>query len=176
MSLSATRRTKLRTFLDSRLGGVEAELARRIKRSPSQTSDMLAGRKSFGEKVARDIERLLELEPGWLDGEDRHAGDDPGIAEILRLFSLMGDPQREAWLAFGRHLLHELYASEQAAQNMVQSVLRDASKTGSAMRLSPIDTAKTKNGMVERRAGGSGNARDSLPSGTKGKRGTKTRG
>lgn len=36
-------------------------------KSESQINDMLAGRKSFGEKVARDIEKRAHLKPGSLD-------------------------------------------------------------------------------------------------------------
>lgn len=61
------RRARLRQFRDERCDGVDAELARRIGRSPSQVADMLVGRKSFGERIARDIEAELQLPDKWLD-------------------------------------------------------------------------------------------------------------
>ncbi|WP_194273457.1 S24 family peptidase [Alcaligenes faecalis] len=44
-------------------------VAARTKRSPTQISDMIAGRKSFGEKVARAMEKEWDetLDAGWLD-------------------------------------------------------------------------------------------------------------
>jgi len=44
---------------------------KRMKRSVTQINDMLAGRKSFGEKVARAMEKEWDatLPPGWLDSE-----------------------------------------------------------------------------------------------------------
>lgn len=41
--------------------GSWAELARRINKRPSQISDMVRGKKSFGDRVARDIELKLGL-------------------------------------------------------------------------------------------------------------------
>jgi len=48
-----------------------AVVAKRIGKPASQVNDMLAGRKSFGEKVARSIETAWDPDrtPGWLDGK-----------------------------------------------------------------------------------------------------------
>lgn len=43
------------------------ELGRAIGRKTNQTSDLLHGRTSFGEKVARSIEEFAGLPMGWLD-------------------------------------------------------------------------------------------------------------
>lgn len=45
------------------------DVAKRAKKPARQIGDMIAGRKSFGEKVARAIERELapQTTPGWLD-------------------------------------------------------------------------------------------------------------
>ena len=56
-----------------------ANVARRAGKPDRQINDMLAGRKSFGEKVARDIEARLAPEhpAGWLD---LPPGENPGHA------------------------------------------------------------------------------------------------
>jgi hypothetical protein len=50
-----------------------ARLAELIGRKATQTSDMLRGEKSFGEKIARDIEAKLGLRRYYLDGQDDEA-------------------------------------------------------------------------------------------------------
>lgn len=44
-----------------------SDLAQATKRSKSQCGDMLKRRKSFGEKIARDMEHQLGLPRGWFD-------------------------------------------------------------------------------------------------------------
>lgn len=46
-----------------------SSVAKRMRRSPTQISDMVHGRKSFGEKVARAMEREWDASrtPGWFD-------------------------------------------------------------------------------------------------------------
>lgn len=63
--LIANRRKNLQT-LANMVGGAAA-LARKCDRSVQQISDMLAGRKTFGERVARSLEQALELDVGSLD-------------------------------------------------------------------------------------------------------------
>lgn len=67
---SAHRLQRLLHYLSTECGGNRNELARRIGRSPSQTNDMLNGRKSFGEKIARAIEDQIGKPHGWLDLPD----------------------------------------------------------------------------------------------------------
>ena len=65
-SAADTRRERLREII-KREGLASA--ARRFNKPDRQLNDMLAGRKSFGEKVARAMERSHDssLPPGWLD-------------------------------------------------------------------------------------------------------------
>ncbi|MFT0547897.1 helix-turn-helix transcriptional regulator [Allopusillimonas ginsengisoli] len=51
-------------------------VSKRVKRSVTQINDMVAGRKSFGEKVARSMEAEWDasLLPGWLDEPKNDAG------------------------------------------------------------------------------------------------------
>jgi plasmid maintenance system antidote protein VapI len=66
MQIQAARRSALRAYIrkhHSKPGlsdGNVTEFARSIGMAQSQIADMLDGRKSFGEKVARKIEKLLE--------------------------------------------------------------------------------------------------------------------
>lgn len=64
--LADIRRTNLRAIIDRE--GL-AVAARRFQKPDRQLNDMLAGRKSFGEKVARAMERNYDpaMPPGWLD-------------------------------------------------------------------------------------------------------------
>lgn len=65
-TIADVRRANLR-FLIERDG--LSSVARRAGKPDRQLNDMVAGRKSFGEKVARAIESSLDpsLKPGWLD-------------------------------------------------------------------------------------------------------------
>ena len=83
-TIADVRRANLR-FLIERDG--LSSVARRAGKPDRQLNDMVAGRKSFGEKVARAIELNLDpsLKPGWLDSPiyDRdadHAHDKSGVA------------------------------------------------------------------------------------------------
>ncbi len=62
------RRQNLRTLVDEH---TLTEVSRRMKKPASQINDMLAARKSFGEKVARSMEAAWDPDraPGWLDIE-----------------------------------------------------------------------------------------------------------
>lgn len=70
-----------------------AQVAKRMGKPASQISDMLAGRKSFGEKVARAMERAWDasLPALWLDASDADvsAGDTPGSEPSEAEFALV---------------------------------------------------------------------------------------
>lgn len=67
MDIQSVRRSNLRRAIEDLEHGNMTALAERAKKSPTQISDMLSGRKAFGEKVARAIERALDLPSGWMD-------------------------------------------------------------------------------------------------------------
>lgn len=67
MEIQDTRRTRLRLAIKDLAGDNLTALANRAGKPPSQFSDVLSGRKPFGEKLARDIELRLGLPQGWLD-------------------------------------------------------------------------------------------------------------
>lgn len=69
MDIAQHRRRVLRNLIDTRFDKVARHLAIAIGKPEGQINDMLAGRKSFGEKVARQIENKLELGIGYFDLE-----------------------------------------------------------------------------------------------------------
>lgn len=64
MDQTNIRRERLRLLIKERSQPV---IAKQTNRPSSQFTDMLAGRKSFGEKVARMLEQELSLPPKWFD-------------------------------------------------------------------------------------------------------------
>ena len=80
MDIQDIRRKNLRRILDTQFGGVMSRLADAVGRQPSYISRMLAdegkaGRKGFGEDLARIFEESLGLSRGALDQDDAHARD-----------------------------------------------------------------------------------------------------
>lgn len=67
MSLKLIRISNLQRLQKMRNAAGPAELGTVIGRKTNQTSDLLLGRASFGEKLARSIEKAAGLEDGWLD-------------------------------------------------------------------------------------------------------------
>lgn len=69
MSTSETRRAVLRELIRSRFDGVARQLAIAAGKPEGQINDMLSTppRKSFGEKVARQLEQKLGLQSGYFD-------------------------------------------------------------------------------------------------------------
>lgn len=61
------RRQRLRQWIKDQHDGNVSAFAATVKKSQPQIADMLDGRKSFGEKVARSIEELAMMPPAWLD-------------------------------------------------------------------------------------------------------------
>ena len=63
--LKDIRRENLKRFAVS--VGSKSKLADMLGKSPSQINDMIQGTKSFGDKIAREIEQRLNMLPGTLD-------------------------------------------------------------------------------------------------------------
>jgi len=84
------RRKALMHVVKTEYGGNVSAFARRADKPQSQIADMLAGRKRFGEKVARQIEGRAGLEQGVLDIDPdsprgAHAARQPLAAYGLRI-------------------------------------------------------------------------------------------
>lgn len=71
MDIADVRRQALRRLIATTFGGVARQMALACQKPERQINDMLATppRKSFGEKVARNIEESLGLPPLYLDQE-----------------------------------------------------------------------------------------------------------
>lgn len=67
MKIADIRRSNLSALCKKMTGGNVTRFGELIGRSQSATSDLLLGRKSFGEKMARSIEENLNLDSGYLD-------------------------------------------------------------------------------------------------------------
>lgn len=61
------RKERLQELVDNDYGGVARRLAEKINKSDSYVRNLLNGRKGMGEKVAREIEKALNLYAGYLD-------------------------------------------------------------------------------------------------------------
>lgn len=70
MTLKLVRIARLKRFAKEKQLEGPVELGKAIGRKTNQTSDLLNGRASFGEKIARSIEEFAALPPGWLDSDE----------------------------------------------------------------------------------------------------------
>lgn len=68
--LLETRQRRLLKAIEILDGGSQVKFAERVSKKPSAISDMLSGRKSFGEKVVRDLEAKTKLGYGWFDTDE----------------------------------------------------------------------------------------------------------
>ena len=67
MTLKQIRRSNLQAVIDRRFGGVQTRFASAVGRQGDYVSRLVTGRKSLGEKLAREIEAILGMTPGELD-------------------------------------------------------------------------------------------------------------
>jgi hypothetical protein len=67
MDIQELRRQQLREWIKFNHESVVMRFAAAINKPQPQVADMLSGRKSFGEKVARQIEQLAKMPPMYLD-------------------------------------------------------------------------------------------------------------
>lgn len=101
--IAATRRARLQLAIDTWFDGNASALARAINKPGTQIADMLAARKAFGEKVARQIELALSDPPwsmpgGWLDRQedsdlatvDADHFEDAGVPRTIRRVPIVG--------------------------------------------------------------------------------------
>lgn len=76
-ALRALRVARLQQLVAERFGGNQSKLADATGRQARYFNDVLGGRKSFGEKVCRDIEAILDLPARWFDTTE----GTPSVAE-----------------------------------------------------------------------------------------------
>jgi hypothetical protein len=89
MDIAVTRRSNLKAYVISALADNNSELARLTRRVPSFFNDLFAGRKSFGEKLARKLEKQLGLPHMSLD--EPSDAEAAGPSPLLHLMSPYGD-------------------------------------------------------------------------------------
>lgn len=100
--------------------GSKAELARRLNRKPQQINDMLAGKKSFGPKIARYIESTLQLPNGFLDEPHELTSTKLSNSKKIPLLSFVqagvmtesGDNSYDDWIDVGEDIPANAYALE----------------------------------------------------------------
>lgn len=136
MSSADTRRAVLRTLIKTRYSGVSRQFALAVKKPEGQINDMLSDppRKSFGEKVARQLEDRAGLTPGYFDqpaNADESGKVAPFVSETIGTYDVSSpiadvvkimqglpiDDQREI-LGAAR------YIEKQARQRLENSSLR----------------------------------------------------
>lgn len=67
VDIQEVRRKQLRKWIDGHHDEVVSRFAVAVRKQQSQIADMLDGRKSFGERVARDLEERADMPVGYLD-------------------------------------------------------------------------------------------------------------
>lgn len=105
------RRIRLQKCIDEKFDGRQVNFIDHTSENQGEISAMLSGKKSFGEKKARSLEKKLGLDAGWLD-QEQHAqatsGTSKGVIdtqmmlEMMRLFCLADDDGRKNMLMFAR--------------------------------------------------------------------------
>lgn len=104
MSLKLVRIERLKQLQRAR-NATMVELAQLIGRKANQTSDLLNGRASFGEKIARSIEEHAHLPSGWLDEADDSNPVPPTPVLVASKSAGLEIPQYAAGGAMGTGLL-----------------------------------------------------------------------
>ena len=109
MATASIRRDVLRALITKQYGGIARQFAIAAKKPAGQINDMLATppRKSFGEKVARQIEKELGLIDGYFDQPitteqtkvsepeaSRYAVFSPSITEVIQLMETLTHAQQ----------------------------------------------------------------------------------
>lgn len=89
MSLKLIRIQRLRRFRVLRELEGPVQLGKAIGKSASQASDLITGKASFGEKVARSIEVFAQLPENWLDNleEDSNISAGPVLRGTVPIIS-----------------------------------------------------------------------------------------
>lgn len=68
------RKQRLAQLITERFEGSQKDFADAVEKAPAQIAHYLRGNRNLGEAVAREIEKKLDLSPGWLDGIEQQPG------------------------------------------------------------------------------------------------------
>lgn len=93
------RISRLKELANLRQVDRPSDLGRLIGKQPNQVSDLLTGKASFGEKVARSIEEAAGLPRGWLDHLDMEQNTSTG-PDIRGSVPLLSDVQAGMYKEF----------------------------------------------------------------------------
>ena len=89
MDVQTNRRERLRQFIEEQHAGNVSRFAASVGKSQPQIADMLNGRKSFGERVARSLEESLGISAGYFDRasdtEHRNEAAPEGFVAVRRV-------------------------------------------------------------------------------------------
>ena len=128
MDIQTIRREALRDLIKHRYDGVARQLAIAAKKPAGQINYMLSTppRKTFGEKVARQIEHEMGLEPGYLDkpplaygkndkatppkanqGAALYDFETAPIKEVVNLMSQLNEDRQKQVISFTKHQINE---------------------------------------------------------------------
>jgi len=141
MEVQDIRRKRLRDLIAEMADGNITAFAGKVKKSPSQINDMLASRKPFGEKVARDLERRCRKPEDWLDHEhdaDAADGSEPAarldgdtlhtaiqnVEQVLHDLRVSATPEARAEITMAMYDLLREGQDMQAAARVVSRMLR----------------------------------------------------
>lgn len=90
------RRKALNHVIKQEHSGNRSAFARRADKPAAQIADMLAGRKKFGEKIARQIERRAGLAKGLLDIDPDSPQGVHAVREAMTAYGLPITPDEAA--------------------------------------------------------------------------------
>jgi transcriptional regulator with XRE-family HTH domain len=109
ISLSETRRLRLRQWIDEQHGGSEIEFLLGGETDRPELDQWLSGATSINEMQARELERHHRMPAGWLDNKTLPAGFDERTVRHAMMFQ--GLPER-------KKLLIEAMATDAAMENL----------------------------------------------------------
>lgn len=96
MDIYNIRKRNLRRIINDSFGGVAANLSRALDVQPNVISRIFTRnekhRRNVGNEMAREIERVVHLQPGWLDREHwppARAHDDELPKELLEIVKIL---------------------------------------------------------------------------------------
>lgn len=98
MDIQGVRRDRLRDLIETRFNGKQTEFIAATDINQGELSGLLR-KKSFGERKARSLERILRLPPGWFDGgpvaPDTPALNDKKFNVLYAHFSFLTEMQKD---------------------------------------------------------------------------------
>lgn len=116
--MSATRRKRLADLIRDRFGNSQSTFAARVDRQADYISRQINGSKGFGEKLAREYERIIGLEPGYFDQPIRDPAT--GVRESAAVYTAIAPDDYPALVA---HRVRDWDEGEQLALlNFIESI------------------------------------------------------